>query len=174
MTEPLEVLEVDKRVALWAARWPSSRVEGVAYDVALHSGEPQGWCAVCEGADPWISDLPNGGCVCERRPPFWSCTCPAFTFRDRCRHVVEAIAYLAREEKREERQAKLDARLGCRHPLTVDDEEWDESAVWRRCLGCGHAYDRLPHIVALHEAIRARHRLPSSPWTGAERAGDTE
>jgi hypothetical protein len=137
-------LSPDPAVAVAAYRFPSRSAPGRTYDVAFA----------------------QDGTV--------SCECWPFLKVDKCAHVAEAERLMRREAAREERQAKLDARLGCLHPLTVDDEEWNESAVWRRCLGCGHVYDRLPHIVALHEAIRARHRLPSSPWTGAERAGDTE
>jgi hypothetical protein len=171
MTPGPERLSPDPKVALAAWRWPSSRVLGVFYDVALHSGEAQGWCAVCEGADPWISDLPNGGCVCEARPPFWSCTCPGFTFRDQCRHVVDAIAFLRLEEAREARQAWLNEQLGCHHPLVVNE------GSERVCFACGARYSKAAYDVQclrLRDAIRERHRLPSSPWSAAERSGDTE
>ena len=172
--EPVEVLEVDPRVALWAARWPSSRVEGVSYDVALLSGEPQGFCATCEGADPWNGDLPNGGCVCVRRPPSWTCSCPGFTYRDQCQHVRAAARWLLLHSARVARQRKLDARLGCLHPLTVDEEDMGLTRVARRCVGCDYAYDREPVMERLRDDIRARHRLPASPWSAGERASDTE
>ncbi len=54
----------------------------------------------------------------------------------------------------------------CRH-LTLDDGRW------RACLVCGVLYDRGRVLAQLREAIRARHRLPPSPWTAAERSVDT-
>lgn len=177
MSEPQRI-EADPAVALVAFRWPSSKVPGVFYDVALLSGEPQGWCAVCEGADPWNGDLPSGGCVCVRRPPSWSCSCPGFTFRDSCQHVTAARAELANASRRDAVQAERDRRLGCRHPLTVEDEEPDyaeqRTRVNRTCLGCGMTYERGAFLDRLEADIRERRRLPSSPWSAAERASDTE
>jgi hypothetical protein len=181
MTTPApERLTPDPRVALAAWRWPSGRVAGVFYDVALLTGEPKpdAWCAVCEGADPWCGDLPNGGCVCRPGRPYWTCSCKGFTYRDACRHVVEAMRELALEPRREERQAQLDSRLGCRHPLTVDEieEDWAEqrTRVHRECLGCGlRVENRGDYFDRLEADIRERHRLPSSsPWSAAERSED--
>jgi hypothetical protein len=179
MTEPVR-LTPDPRVALAAWRWPSGRVAGVFYDVALMVGDSAGpWCAVCEGADPWNGELPNGGHVCRPGRPWWSCSCPGWTYHDTCRRVIAAMREIALEPRREARQAQLDSRLGCRHPLTVDEieEDWAEqrTRVHRECLGCGlRVENRGDYFDRLEADIRERHRLPPSPWTAVERASDTE
>ena len=142
MTEP-ERLDTDPAVASWAYRWTSERDPRITYDVA------------------WL--------LCEAGGAYIDCTCPGFTYRDQCKHVAATIDHRAREQRREDRQAELDARLGCRHPLTVDEDEA------RRCLGCGLAVPstkRRATFHALQADIRARRRLPSTPWTAAERSGD--
>jgi hypothetical protein len=48
---------------------------------------------------------------------------------------------------------------------------YDEGRA-RTCVLCGATYDRRAVLERLREAIRSRHRLPPSPWTGAERAAD--
>jgi hypothetical protein len=147
MTAP-RWLEPDPAVAHWAVRWPSTRDPRVTYDCALMVGE--------------------GG------PAYMECSCAGFSFRDACKHVAWTMALV----RAEQRQAVLDARLGCRHPLTVDEEELlpDEyeqpAAVWRTCVACGEAYDRLAVLARLREDIRARRRLPPSPWTAEERSHD--
>lgn len=78
---------------------------------------------------------------------------------------------LRSERRANERQAQIDERLGCRHPLTVDEDGPDMAHI-RVCVGCGLDYDRSEVIAGLREAIRARRRLPSSPYTGAERSED--
>lgn len=152
-----ERIPADPDVALAAWRWPSLRVPGVFYDVALLLGE---------------EDPPRA---------YWDCTCPGFTYRDACRHVERAKLLLVYELRAEDRQAQLDARLGCRHPLTVDLEPTEEDDGYqvvvsqaRLCLGCGNFYDRALALRQLREAIRERHRLPSSPWTPGERAEDCD
>lgn len=55
--------------------------------------------------------------------------------------------------------------LGCEHLVVDEDRE-------RTCLVCGLRYDRAEVLERLKETIRARHRLPPSPWTGAERVMD--
>lgn len=180
MTEPQRV-PADPRVALVAYAWPSSKVAGVFYDVALLTGEPasgSAWCAVCEGADPWNGELPNGGCVCAPGKPYWHCSCPGYSYRDRCQHVTAAETFFRRERARDERQAELDARLGCRHPLTFDEDEPDfveqRTHVYRTCMGCGLSVDRAPWQERIEADIRERHRLPATPWSASERASDTE
>lgn len=42
------------------------------------------------------------------------------------------------------------------------------------CITCGEEADRYALLLALREAIRARRRLPPSPWTPGERAFDTD
>lgn len=42
----------------------------------------------------------------------------------------------------------------------------------RRCLLCGHAYDRMAWARRLERDIRDRRRLPPSPWSAGERAED--
>ena len=44
--------------------------------------------------------------------------------------------------------------------------------ITRRCLLCGFSYDRSEVLLRLRLGIRERHRLPSSPWSAAERAAD--
>lgn len=140
-TEP-ERIPADPDVALAAWRWPSSRVEGVFYDVALLLGE---------------EDPPRA---------YWDCTCPGFTYRDQCQHVERAKQLLVYELRAADRQAWLDERLGCRHPLTVDE------GTERACVGCGARYDRASHLEQLREDVRARRALPSSPWTAEQRSHD--
>lgn len=79
----------------------------------------------------------------------------------------------------------------CTHSLVVDEcrggdgEELDyawfvehvtvmDAPIYflRRCLLCGDAYDRMSHMARLRDEIRARHRLPPSPWSGAERSDE--
>lgn len=126
-----ERIPADPEVALAAWRWPSLRVPGVFYTVALLVGE---------------EDPPRA---------YWDCTCPGFTYRDACRHVERAKLLLVYELRAEDRQAQLDARLGCRHPLTVDLEPTEEddgfqvvTSQARLCLGCGNFYDRGTVTVA--------------------------
>lgn len=149
-----ERLPIDPDVGVAAFRFPSRMAPGRTYDAALLWGEDCG--------EPVL---------------YWDCTCWPFLKVDRCQHVDRARVLLANEERSEERQAQLDARLGCRHPLTVDEleEDWAEqrTRVHRECVGCGlrvenrgDVFDRLEHD------IRERHRLPSSPWSGAERSDD--
>ena len=73
----------------------------------------------------------------------------------------------------------------CTHPLVVDepsDEGWRRAAlpldrcnsIRRRCLLCGFYYHRTGVLERLADSIRARSRLPRSPWSAAERSEDTE
>lgn len=153
-----ERLPVDPEVAVAAFRFPSRSAPGRTYDAALLWGED-----------------------CGEPVTYWDCTCWPFLKVDRCQHVDRARVLLANEERAEDRQAQLDARLGCRHPLTVDLEPTEEDDGYqvvvsqaRLCLGCGSFYDRALALRQLREAIRERHRLPSSPWTPGERAEDCD
>lgn len=152
MSAEPERLDTDPAVASWAYRWRSERDPRVTYDVA------------------WL--------LCETGGAYIDCTCPGFSYRDQCKHVQATLDHRAREQRREDVQAVLDARLGCRHPLTVDEAHPlagsgpQYAGTWRTCLGCGHSYDRGAHVEHLRRTIRERHRLPSTPWTASERASD--
>lgn len=154
MTGP-ERLSPDPSVAVAAFRFPSKSAPGRTYDAALLIGED-----------------------CGEPVTFWDCTCWPFLKVDRCAHVTEARATLRREHARDERQAELDARLGCRHPLTYDEDEPDfveqRTHVYRTCMGCGLSVDRAPWQERIEADIRDRHRLPSSPWTAEEQSRSTE
>lgn len=76
----------------------------------------------------------------------------------------EVVAEIAAERER--------VRL-CTHALVLEHAQGDGSR-WRRCWLCGHAYDRTKVLADLEHAIRERYRLPPSPWSGAERAQDSE
>ena len=57
--------------------------------------------------------------------------------------------------------------------MVVEEPHPDfHEGTWRRCLLCGLAYDRSRILHRLRAGITERHRLPSSPWTAAERAED--
>ena len=80
------------------------------------------------------------------------------------------------ERWREQRRLAL---LGpCTHALVVDEpdridpETGVESRLWRCCLLCGEGYDRGALLDRLRAVMLERHRLPRSPWTAEERAGD--
>lgn len=64
----------------------------------------------------------------------------------------------------------------CTHAVAVGDDELlgepPQLTEVRRCLLCGLSYDRDAHWRRLELAIRARYRLPRSPWSAAERAED--
>lgn len=98
---PPERLDTDPAVAVAAFRFPSS-APGRTYDAALLIGED-----------------------CGEPVTLWDCSCWPFLKVDRCQHVETARQLLANERRAEERQAELDARLGCRHPLTFDEDEPD-------------------------------------------------
>lgn len=138
-------LAPDPLVAQAAWRFPSRSAPGRTYDVAL---------------------APDGT---------FSCECWPFLKVDECAHVAAAERLMRREAARTERQAELDSRKGCRHPLTVDEDcDLGTGRLLRRCVGCGYSYDRGAWRRRTRDEIQARHRLPSSPWSAAERAGDTE
>jgi hypothetical protein len=136
-----ERLTTDDGAVRAAWRYPSASTPGRTYDVAL---SPEG---------------------------YWSCECFPFLEDDACVHLEALQLFFRRESARNERQAQLDWRLGCRHPLTV--EEWHEDGnAHRVCVGCGAHYDRSTVRVRLEADIRERHRLPASPWSAAERSED--
>ena len=58
----------------------------------------------------------------------------------------------------------------CTHALVVDEPGPRDPQLprMRSCLLCGHAYDRADYLRRLERDIRARYRLPSSPWAGGE------
>jgi hypothetical protein len=146
--EPLDVLDVDPRVAVVAYRFPSRSAPGRTYDAALLIGED-----------------------CGEPATFWDCTCWPFLKIDWCQHVVAAERLLRLEEAREARQAWLNEQIGCRHPLVVNE------GSERVCFACGSRYSKAAYDVQclrLRDAIRERHRLPTSPWSAAERSVDTE
>lgn len=66
--------------------------------------------------------------------------------------------------------------IQCRCPLLVDETVAGPGATGpidiRRCLLCGHYYDRAAWARKLERAIRERYRLPPSPWSAEERVGD--
>lgn len=71
----------------------------------------------------------------------------------------------------------------CTHRLVVEDEDWEHVGegsgpayplAWRVCLLCGVAYNRTAVLLRLEAAIRARWRMPPSPWSAEERARDTD
>lgn len=138
-----EQLTTDDGAFRAAWRYPSVSKPGRTYDVALSA----------EG--------------------FWSRECMPFLRDDACVHLDALQLFFRRERAREERQAKLNARHGCRHPLVVTEEcDLGTGRVMRVCVGCGLRYDRTPHAARLEADIRERRRLPSSPWTAAERSED--
>jgi hypothetical protein len=65
----------------------------------------------------------------------------------------------------------------CPHSLEVDEQDevpLDLLRVIRRCLLCDRRRDRALELLQLQQDLRDRYRLPSSPWTPAERATDTD
>ncbi len=65
----------------------------------------------------------------------------------------------------------------CDHALVVDEEPVSGRGLvpderWRACLLCGVRYDRAFLLRKLRLAIQDRYRLPTSPWTAAERSDE--
>lgn len=143
-----EQLTTDDGAFRAAWRYASTSMEGVTYDVSL---SPEGW---------------------------WACECWRWSKDDTCPHVLGVRLFLVRSRLRDERQAELDARLGCRHPLTFDEDEPDfveqRTHVYRTCMGCGLSVDRAPWQERIEQDVRARHALPSSPWSASERSQDAD
>jgi hypothetical protein len=77
------------------------------------------------------------------------------------------------EAEREEREERVEPR--CDHLVYDELENEIGPDWWRSCVLCGVSYNRSQRVLdPFRERIRARHRLPPSPWTAAERAEDLE
>ena len=101
-------------------------------------------------------------------PCVYCADCGVRLYQGRVERAQLALAEM--QEVLDDIKAYEAAVARCPHTIKVELLQGDGSR-WRRCLLCGHAYD-LAHWQRLELAIRERYRLPPSPWSAEERAGD--
>lgn len=71
--------------------------------------------------------------------------------------------------------------MTCVRHLTVDEAQppvMDDDHIYRRCVSCGHSYDRTSALDELRGQCLRRWPplppIPSSPWSAEERSYDPD